>query len=507
MFWWNLFLNIFGIFVATLILIVVFYKRRYNHWKDLGIEYLQPSFFYGNIKENIHGKKALGTILAEFYNTMRARNLQHAGSYMFHIPVFVAIDLELIKKIMQVDFPHFTDHGGYLNEKDDPLSAHLAALGGQRWRELRVKLTPTFTTGKMKLMFPIIVQIAQELIKVLEKECQNVPIEAKDISARYTTDVIGTCAFGIDCNSLRDPKTEFRVKGSRLFDLNRKEQLANFISFMFPKFAKFLGLRLFPKEGTDFFWKIIKETADYREQNGIRRNDAFQLLLDMKINEETDTTDSDTMLTFKELAAQAFVFFIGGFETSSTMMSFALLEIALNQDVQDKLREEINTVLKRYDDKMEYESLAEMRYLDMVINETLRKYPPIPVQSRECTKDYPIPNTDVIMPKRQFIFIPVQGIHHDPEYYPDPEKFDPTRFSDENKKSIPQFAFLPFGEGPRVCLGQRFALMQSKVGLAFIVKNYKLKINTKTELPVRMDPVKFFTGTIGGLWVDMEKIK
>ncbi|GJQ82000.1 Cyp6a9 [Trypoxylus dichotomus] len=435
---------------------------------------------------------------------MRAKNMTHAGYYIFHIPVYVPIDLELIKRIMQVDFPHFTDHGGYLNEKDDPLSAHVGALGGQRWRNLRVKLTPTFTSGKMKLMFPILVEIAQELIKILEKECQNGPIETKDMSARYTTDVIGTCAFGIDCNSLKDPNTEFRVKGSRLFDLNRREQLSNFICFMFPNFAKFLRLRLFPKEGTDFFWKVIKENADYREQNGIRRNDAFQLLLDMKNDEGND---SDTTLTFKEFAAEAFAFFIGGFETSSTMMSFVLLELALNQDIQKKLRDEVNTIFNACDDKVEYESLAEMRYLDMIINETLRKYPPLPIHSRECTKDYPVPNTNFIMPKGQFIFIPVHGIHYDPKYYPDPEKFDPTRFSEENRNKIPQFAFLPFGEGPRICLGQRFALMQSKVGLAFLVKNYRIKINPKTELPVRMDPVKFFTATVGGLWIDMERIK
>lgn len=157
------------------------------------------------------------------------------------------------------------------------------------------------------------------------------------------------------------------------------------------------------------------------------------------------------------------------------------------------------------------------------ILESLRKYPPIPINSRECTKDYKVPNTDLILPKGLVVFISVQGVHYDPEYYPDPEKFDPTRFSPENMGKLPQFAFMPFGGGPRVCLGeyssnnrsvllifyivgQRFALIQTKVGLIALVRNFKFRINPKTELPVKLDPLKFFTGTVGGLWLDVEKI-
>ncbi|KAI4460047.1 cytochrome p450 [Holotrichia oblita] len=499
---WKFLLNIFSVFIATFILILLFYKKRFNYWKNRGIEYLEPSIIYGNTKENFTKGQSFGTALAEVYHRMKAKNLIHAGYYLFHRPGYIPIDLKLIKLIMQVDFAHFTDRPGYINEKDDPLSAHLGALGGERWRSLRVKLTPTFTSGKLKLMFPIMVEISNELIKVLDKECQNGPVEAKDISARYTTDVIGTCAFGLDCNSLKDPNTEFRTKGSRAFELTRLEQLSGFVGFLFPDFAKFCGIRQLPKEASDFFLNIIRNNVEFREKNNFRRNDAFQMLLDMK-NEEND---SNTRLTFNELAAQAFVFFGGGFETSSTTMSFVLLELALNQDVQIKLRDEINTVMNRYNNEIVYEALGEMQYLDMVINESLRKYPPIPINSRECNKDYKVPNTDLVLPKGQAVFIPTQGIHYDPEYYPDPEKFDPMRFSVENMSKLPQFAFMPFGGGPRICLGQRFALIQSKVGLISLVQNFKFKINSKTEIPVKLDPVKFFTGTIGGLWLDVERI-
>ncbi|GJQ82012.1 Cyp6a9 [Trypoxylus dichotomus] len=496
-------LKLFGAFIATLLLVIVYFKRKYSYWKNLGVEYVEPTMPFGNAAENVLQKMSLGDWYVKFYSIMKARKLKYAGTYFFHIPMFVVLDLDMAKQIIQTHFAHFTDHGAYVNEKDDPLSAHVFSLSGERWRNLRIKLTPTFTSGKMKMMFPILVKTSQELVATLRKECANGSIDAKDISARFTTDVIGNCAFGIDCNSLRDPNTEFRVKGKRVFNLTYVELAANFLSFIFPNIMKSFGVRLFPKEATDFFWNVIKDTKDYREKTGYRRNDAMQLLLDMM---SKDGNESENTLTFKEVAAQAFVFFIAGFETSSTLMSFALFELSQNEDVQDRLRNEVREVLDRNNGELTYEAIWNMNYLDMVINETLRKYPPLPILTRECTKDYQVPNTDIIIHKKDAVFIPIKGIHYDPEYYPDPDKFDPTRFTEENKNKRHPFSFLPFGEGPRICIGMRFGLMQAKVGLASLIANFKFKLNPKTELPVKIDPKNFLTASLGSLWIDVEKI-
>lgn len=97
-----------------------------------------------------------------------------------------------------------------------------------------------------------------------------------------------------------------------------------------------------------------------------------------------------------------------------------------------------------------------INYVIKIMNflETFRKYATLPGLSRCCTKDYHVPDSNIILKKGTNIFIPVDGIHYDPEYYPDPEKFDPTRFSEENKNKRHQFTFLPFGEGPRICIGE-----------------------------------------------------
>jgi cytochrome P450 family 6 len=155
------------------------------------------------------------------------------------------------------------------------------------------------------------------------------------------------------------------------------------------------------------------------------------------------------------LTAQTLGFIGDSFETVSTSLSFSIFEISYNPEIQTKLKEEIDRVLLKYDNKVCYDALMEMTYLDKVFNECLRKYPPIGLMNRLCTKNYTIPDSDVKIEEGTAITIPIYGLHHDPQYWPNPEVFDPERFSEENVKNITPFTYLPFGEGPRMCLGKK----------------------------------------------------
>lgn len=360
----SVYLDVFTILIATSVVIIALFKRRYSHWKNAGVEYLEPTIPFGNLKQAFLQQSSIGEWVVEFYTIMKKRKVKHAGCYFFHEHIYVPIDLDLVKRIMQIDFVHFTDHGVYYTDEGESLSATIFAVGGQRWRNLRTKLSPVFTSGKMKLMFPIMLRISQELDETLRRESVENPIDAKDISARFTTDVIGNCAFGIECNSLKDPNTEFRVHGRRLFSPTTYDMLRIFVSTVFPNVMRFFGVRVFPRDATDFFWNVIKDTAQYRKESGTRRNDAFQLLLDILDDEGQD----NSKLNFDEMAAQAFMFFAAGFETSSTLMSFAVYELAQNQDVQNKLRDEVNKVLDQNEGELTYETLFDTPYLDMVIS-------------------------------------------------------------------------------------------------------------------------------------------
>lgn len=134
------------------------------------------------------------------------------------------------------------------------------------------------------------------------------------------------------------------------------------------------------------------------------------------------------------------------FETSSSVATFALYELSLNQDIQARLRKENEEILSKYNGEVTYEAIMEMKYLDMVFNETLRKYPVIDSQFRMCHKDYKIPNSTLTIPKGTSIVISTQALHHDDRFFKNPSEFDPERFNSENVKNILPFSYIPFSK-------------------------------------------------------------
>ena len=237
---------------------------------------------------------------------------------------------------------------------------------------------------------------------------------------------------------LENENSQFFKLGRRLFEFTPLEILKIFFAFDCPNLARKLGFRFNAVESADFFMNTMYKTFDYREKNNVVRNDFVSLLLGLK---ETFTKE--------ELASEGMLVFGGGFETSSTLLSFAFYELALNQDIQEKLREEILQEVEGNDGKLTYDLLHSLKYLDMFTKETLRRYPPIAVLLRRCANSYQVPGSDLVIEKGSSVNINSYSLHHDAEYFPDPYKFDPERFNEENVKNIKPFTYIPFGDGPR----------------------------------------------------------
>lgn len=225
------------------------------------------------------------------------------------------------------------------------------------------------------MMFETITNCSKGLVDVLHIHGQaKEPVDIKDVVSRYSTDIIGSCAFGIECNTLKNPESEFRKYGKKMFHLNFFDKIRRALPMIFSR--ELLSKLHFKETNRDverFFMKIVKETVDYRERNNIHRKDFMHLLMELKNqgqlsdHESLEEKQHKEKLTMNELAAQCFVFYLAGFETSATTMTFALLEMALNQDIQDKLRTEISTVLQKNDGKLSYEAIMDMTYLNMVV--------------------------------------------------------------------------------------------------------------------------------------------
>lgn len=227
--------------------------------------------------------------------------------------------------------------------------------------------------------------------------------------------------------------------GTRIFS-TPSNFFKRFLRTSYRDIARALRIKLLPSDIADFYMNITKETVNYREKNpDVKRQDFMNLLVEMK---------NENIVTIEQIAAQSFVFFLAGYETSSSTMTYCMFELALNQEIQKKARDSVIKVLEKHNNNLNYDSLNEMTYLEQCINETLRKYPVVANLQRTSISEYKIPSTNVKLLKNQTVWIPVYAIHHDEDIYPNPHEFNPDRFEASEVAKRHPMSFLPFGEGP-----------------------------------------------------------
>jgi cytochrome P450 family 9 len=424
----------------------------------------------------------------------------------------MARDPEIVKLIGIKDFDHFINHRQVTDPKADPLLGNaLSVLTDGKWKEMRGALSPVFTGSKMRQMFEFVSKCGADMATTLGKKGRQT-YDMKQLFTRFTSDVIATSAFGIEVNSFEDMDNDFFKLGQKIINFNSPKVGAKIFGFILvPWLMRLLKVRIFDEEATAYFRTIIGNNFATREANNIVRNDLIQLLMQMKKGKTLQTEEPEATAaaegfatvqeseigkksvtrtwTDDELLAQCFIFFIAGFETASVLLHFVAYELALNADIQQKLFEEVQATSKDLQGhNLTYEALQKMQYMDQVVSEGLRKWPPAVVTDRLCTKDYTL-NMDgqrIDIKKGDVIWFPIYAFHHDHKHFPNPEKFDPERFNNENKHTINNAIYMPFGVGPRNCIGSRFALMESKAVLYYLLLNFSLEVDNKTRVPLKI---------------------
>lgn len=518
----SLVLDIVVLFIGLLLVIYLYFQRQFNYWKKRGVPYLEPSIPFGNFEKCLFQKESVGQFLQKLYR--QGHGNRFLGFYILNRPAILIRDTELMRQILVKDFNYFFDRQVHSNQKSDPLSNNLFLLRGAPWKYLRFKLTPTFTTFRMKQMLPLISTCASQLTEYLKNVAAlDKPIEVKQTAAKYATDVISTCAFGIESNCLVNPKAEFIEFSSKIFHFSSFRSFEFMSLFMLPQVVKLMNVKFFQKETTDFLRQVFMDTMIQRERKKIVRDDFMDLLIqlknkgkveDEKTGEEFEKIQdmngiSDQKVDFEfegnNLVAQAAIFFTAGFESNSSSTSFTLYELAMQPQLQDRLRKEICTVLDKVNGEISYEAIKSMTYLHMVLSETLRKYPPLPFLDRIATKDYTIPGTNIVIEKGTPLYIPLLGIQMDEEVFPDPDKYDPERFN-EDKKTWNSGYYMPFGEGPRYCIGRRFGMLAAKMGILTVISNFEVSPCAETPKPLILNPKALLLASQGGIPLKFTKI-
>ncbi|XP_031777513.1 cytochrome P450 4AB6 isoform X2 [Nasonia vitripennis] len=239
-----------------------------------------------------------------------------------------------------------------------------------------------------------------------------------------------------------------------------------------------------------FSKKIIKERKEYHEktkghylnqlesdQSDDKKEDEEYFgyrkkrlaMLDLLIAKQKDGNQIDDAGIREEV--DTFIF--EGHDTSAMAMCFAILLIAEHNDVQDRIRAEVKEVLEKSEGKMGVPEIQQLNYLELCIKESLRLYPSVPFISRGVTKDLHLKN--YIVPKGTLIQINIFSLHRDPNFWPDPEKFDPDRFLPDRFQGRHPYSYIPFSAGPRNCIGQKFAMMELKAFIAHLISEFYLE--------------------------------
>ncbi|XP_057336081.1 cytochrome P450 9e2-like [Microplitis mediator] len=491
-------------YLITLIitLLIIKWVKIKDKFSNTSIPYIKPWPIFGNMAEPLFRKISLAEHLQKFYNLNKTS--KYFGFYDFNSPVIVIRDPELVREVGIKSFDNFTDHRGFADPGLDLLfSKNLFSLRGDEWREIRNLLSPAFTSSKMKTMFKLMRVCSENFVNYFHERAKSqlFTLRTKDAFTRYTNDVIASCAYGITVDSLRDPDNKFYEIGRKSTNFDGILSLKFFCLRSFPNLFKLLRIKLFDKEADDFFLQVVSDTIKARDQGNIYRPDMIQLMMESR--------SSSKELTIQDMTAQAFIFFAGGFDTTSGFLCFVAHELAENIQIQEKLRQEVDEVHDKFDGMPSYEAINGMKYLEAVLNETMRLYPIAPFADRVCVKDYELPS---VMPGEEkyllktgdCVWFPVYPIHRDPDHYSEPDKFNPDRFLDNGIITSNSPTYIPFGIGPRMCIGNRFALLETKILFFYLIRKCFLKPSKKMVRPMRLSKNSFTMTAEGGFWVDIE---
>ncbi|GFT96179.1 cytochrome P450 3A8 [Nephila pilipes] len=461
------------------------WRACHDYWKKQGVPFVPGDFLLGYIGWGSI-KQPLQEVESSWYNKYG----RIYGRYEGINPVLCVGELNILRRIFIKDFLSFPNRRD-MKFGDPVMDNTLFVLEDEPWKRVRNVVTPAFTTSKLKKMMVLLQTCCDNLVENLTKSSQaSESIDCQEIFGGFVINTIGRCAFGMSINSMKDPNNAFIQKSKKLFNENLSWRTR--LTLLCPILMKIFRMKLLNPETTGFYRNIIIQVLEERKNTSLIFDDFLQVLLDA---EESNNNGEDAIcekgscqtkvntsvkaqkkgLSYDELVSQCVTFFIAGFDATTSLLSHLVYRLATNQQFQENVFNEMNASLANHDGSVSYAVLQDMKYLDAGINECLRMCPAMVRSERRAANDYVMEDENrkktIHVKKGTIISIPVYGIHHDPEWYPEPEEFRPERFFDQKP---PPMAHLPFGEGQRICVGMRFVHMQVKLCLAKILMKFQI---------------------------------
>ena len=430
----------------------------------------------------------------------------------------------MFRKISLIDFPILK----FKTYKSMKLSCY-------NFTDFRATFSPIFTSGKLRKMTPLLQVISFKMNEHVSNLARSGDaFETKDLAGKFSLDGLASCAFGVETGSFDEKESEFLRHGKNVFKFSGIVILKSLLSGIIPTPIKKAATRLgfgnvfkypFANEHSKFLMQVVEASFKQRKESKTKRNDLLDLMIEAVEGSLDDKEDDDIhgndqfekdakivgsikkkKLSYDDVIATAILLLAAGYDTTGSALSWILYDLAMNQNCQDTLYEEITESGKDIK-HVSYETLQTLPYLDAVIHESLRLHPPIPGLERVCTKDYPIPNSNVVLRKGDLVGMATAGICLDPEVYPNPLEYIPDRFLKENSSKRNPYAFSIFSLGPRNCIGMRFSMYEMKCCISNLVAKFRLMPCDKTVPYEKLEYSKsdVFGGTTHGLWITCEE--
>ncbi|GFT78355.1 cytochrome P450 4V2, partial [Nephila pilipes] len=341
------------------------------------------------------------------------------------------------------------------------------------WRVRRKLIAPCFHPELLRDFLTVFNERSVELVNILQEEAKKDFTDPKKHLTDATLDIVSESMFGVSLGVQKNTDSKYVEAIESLADICMRRLYKPWL-WPFCIFKLSGAYREGIKKANlffDFTTAVIEEKKRRylkagKDCDGRKRKALLDLLLEHHFDSE--------ILSEEDIKEEVITFVLAGHETVASTLLWALFLIGHHQDVQIKIHDELDRVFGEDVEIYATESdLNELNYLECAIKETLRLCPAVPFFGRQTQEEMEI--CGYTIPEKTSCFVLTYYLHRDKDVFPDPEKFDPDRFLPENAVKIPECAYMPFSTGPRNCIGQKFALMEMKTILSFILRRYSIK--------------------------------
>lgn len=337
---------------------------------------------------------------------------------------------------------------------------------GDYWLQQRRAIQPGFHKQRLAGINTLIIDEIEQFKLILEQKAKaGKPVNIVSLMMQLSSKIIGKSLFSEDQNYedvelISNVVIAVQKHLVKIIRIPFGDQWHNFTG----ENQKLLDL----VHSTD---KLVSDIIEKRKDNGLVKNDLLDMLLAVTYEH------TGKKMTTEQIRDEAVILFVAGYETTANALTWLWYLLDKHPEVVEKLRKETKTVLNGKPPGFEH--LRNLTYNKQVVQETMRMYPPAWTTDRVALEDFDIDGYQI--KKGDFLVPFIYGVHHNPKFWPEPGEFKPERFTPENQKEQVSYAFFPFGGGPRLCIGNQFAIMEMQLTLAMLINDFKFSLAQKHE--------------------------